>query len=82
MNSKDVASAVNSLVDIGVNIVVPTKDVISSAIDMAFLFDITFYDAYFIALAKELDYNFVTADEKLFDKIKKLKFAKLLKNLI
>lgn len=81
LNSKDVVNAVDSLIDIGINIVVPTKDVISSAIDIAFQIDITFYDAYFIALAKELDYNFVTADESLFKKIKELKFTKLLKNL-
>ncbi len=81
LNSKDVANAVNSLIDIGINIVVPTKDIIASTIEVAFEFDITFYDAYFIALAKELDYNFVTADENLFNKIKKLKFTKLLKNL-
>lgn len=81
LNSSDVANAVNSLIDIGINIVVPTKDVISSAIGLAFQFDITVYDAYFIALAKELNYDFVTADENLHNKIKKLKFARLLKNL-
>ncbi len=81
LNSADVSNSVNSLIDIGLNIVVPTKDVISSAVNLAFQFDITFYDAYFIALAKELNYSFVTADEKLFNKIKSLKFTILLKNL-
>jgi predicted nucleic acid-binding protein len=81
LNAADVANAVNSLIDIGINIVVPTKDVISSAVSLAFQFGITFYDAYFIALAKELNYTFVTADEKLFNKIKSLKFANLLKDL-
>ena len=81
LNAADVANAVNSLIGIGINIVVPTKDVISSAVSLAFQFGITFYDAYFIALAKELNYSFVTADEKLFNKIKSLKFAILLKNL-
>ena len=81
LNAADVANAVNSLIGIGINIVVPTKDVISSAVSLAFQFGITFYDAYFIALAKELNYSFVTADEKLFNKIKSLKFTILLKNL-
>ncbi|MBI2653924.1 type II toxin-antitoxin system VapC family toxin [Candidatus Woesearchaeota archaeon] len=80
LKSADVSSAVNSLIDIGINIVVPTKDVISSALALAYQFDITLYDAYFIALAKELNYDFVTADDNLFDKIKKLKFVKLLSN--
>src|SRR3989338_7012691 len=57
LKSADVSSAVNSLIDIGINIVVPTKDVISSALALAYQFDITLYDAYFIALAKELNYD-------------------------
>lgn len=36
------------------------------------------YDASYIALAKQLSCSFVTADQKLFEKIKSLKFIKLL----
>ena len=43
LTSADVANAVNSLIDIGINIVVPTKDVISSAIGIAFQFDKNFH---------------------------------------
>lgn len=63
------------------DIIVPTKDVFESAISLAFEYDTTLYDAYFIALAKELNFEFVTADEDLYSKIKKLEFVKLLKNI-
>ena len=66
---------------IGISIIVPTKIVIDSAISIAYQFDITIYDAYFVALAKELKFTFVTADEKLYNKIKKLDFVKLLKDI-
>lgn len=65
----------------GISIIVPTKRVIESAIGIAFQFDITIYDAYFIALAKELKFKYITADEKLHNKIKNLDFAQLLKTL-
>lgn len=49
-----------------------------SAIDIAFDVNITLYDAYFVALAKELGFTLVTADKSLFEKIKKFKFTVLL----
>lgn len=55
--------------------------VIESAVNIAYQCDITIYDAYFAALAKELKFKFVTADEKLYNKIKKLDFVKLLKDI-
>ena len=81
LTEDDVKNSVNSLNDLGVDIIVPTKKITESAISLAFEHDITLYDAYFVALAKELGFEFVTADDKLYNKIKKLKFAKLLKNI-
>ena len=77
----DVKDSANSLFDLGADIIVPTKKITESAISLAFDHDITLYDAYFIALAKELGFEFVTADEKFYNRIKKLKFARLLKNI-
>jgi len=78
---KDVKNSVDSIIDIGIDIIVPTKRVIESAISIAFEFDITLYDAYFIALAKELEFEFVTADEDFYKKIKKVNFVELLRNI-
>ena len=62
-NEKDVKGAVNSLIDLGINIFVPTKDVLEKA------------------LAATLNFLLITADEKLYDKLKTLRFVKLLKDL-
>lgn len=76
-----VNDAIKSLIEIGIKIIVPTEDIMKIAIDIAYEHDMTIYDAYFIALAKELGFIFVTSDEKLYNKIKNLNFTKLLKEL-
>jgi|SRR3989344_276729 len=81
LKEQDVKEAIESLLDIGVIIIIPTREVIKLAIELAYKFDITIYDAYFIALAKELKFTFITADEKLYGKVSSLDFAMLLKNI-
>jgi len=78
IKKSEVNGAIKSLIEIGIKIIVPTEDVMMTAISIAYTHDLTVYDAYFIALAKELDFIFVTADERLYNKLKELKFAKLL----
>src|SRR3990167_5860823 len=41
-------------------------------------YKLTFYDATYVALAQNLKCDFITADKKLYQKTKKLKFVKLL----
>jgi predicted nucleic acid-binding protein len=72
----DVAEAVGTLFDIGISIIVPNREVINSALNLAYEYKITIYDAYYVALAKEIDFILVTADRKLYLKIKDLKFVK------
>lgn len=81
LKEKDVKDSVNSLLSLGISIIVPTKSVVESAISIAFQYDIALYDACFTALAKELNFKYVTADEKLYNKIKKIGFVVLLKNI-
>lgn len=80
ITKEEIEEAVNSLIDLGINIIVPTKNVMKSAIDIAFDANITLYDAFFVALAKELGFSLVTADKSLFEKIKKFKFVVLLED--
>ncbi len=82
ITENDVKAAVDSLISLGIDIVVPTKEVTDEAISLAFQYNLTIYDAYFIALAKILKFNCITADEKLFQKVKKFSFVKLLKEFI
>lgn len=81
LKEKDIDNSINSLLSMGISIIVPTKSILEAAISIALEHDITVYDAYFVALAKELNFNYVTADEKLYNKIKRLAFVKLLKNI-
>jgi len=48
---------------------------------MSFLYGISLYDAYYVALADELKIPFITADKKLFDKVKKFSLANYLFSL-
>ena len=51
---------------------------LKDAADLAKQYDITVYDAVFVSLAKLIDAIFITADKKLYEKIKKLKFVKFI----
>ena len=72
----DVSEAVGTLYDIGISIIVPNRDVINSALNLAYEHKITVYDAYYVALAKEINFKLITADRKLYLKIKDLKIVK------
>lgn len=72
----DVVEAVGSLFDMGISIIVPTLEVIKSSIDIAFSHNITIYDAFYVALAKEIDFALITADSKLYQKTKDISFIK------
>jgi predicted nucleic acid-binding protein len=76
----DIIKAVESIENMDIDIVVPTFEVIKDSVRMAVENDLTVYDAVYISLAESLGCDFITADDKLHQKVKKLKFVKLLKN--
>jgi len=53
----------------GIEIVTPTYSLLERAINMARDLDITCYDATYLALAEALEFEFITADEKFYNKI-------------
>jgi predicted nucleic acid-binding protein len=53
------------------------SEVIDDAFKLATDFDITVYDAAFVALAYRLNIRFLTLDQKLAKKIKDTKYFKL-----
>lgn len=67
---KDVNEAIQSLFDMEINIIVPVPEILQKAIDLAYSKEITLYDAFYIALAQIIDFDFITADKKLYKKIK------------
>ncbi len=75
-DESDVVESIDSLFDIGISIIVPTLEITKSAVNLAFSYNITIYDAFYIALAKEIDFALITADSKLHQKTKNLSFVK------
>lgn len=77
----DVGAALLSLFDMDLDIVTPLPEFINSAITIAFKYTITVYDAVYIALAKDLDFNFITADKRLSERVSDLDFVKFIGDL-
>ena len=76
-----IKQSIRQLVDLDIDITIPAEGLISESVDYARKYDISIYDAVYVALANQLDAMFVTADKKLFDKIKGLGFAKFITDM-
>lgn len=77
-STAEVNLSLNEIYELNMDIITPTFQIISPVTEIARHYDITFYDAFYIALAKELNLSFITADQKLYRKAKTLHFVKLL----
>jgi len=72
LDQRKVQQAIGSLYDMGISIVTPSSRLMGRAIEIAYSHNVTVYDAVFSALAERVDGAFVTADEKLVKKLRKL----------
>ena len=70
-----------NLFNLDLYLVTPYIGLVESAKEIAEEKDVSVYDAIYISLADITGFEFVTADEKLYNKVKDLKYAKLLRNL-
>jgi len=77
----EIKESIQTLFDMGIEIVTPTYSLLERTISMARNFDITCYDATYLALAEALEFKFITADEKLYKKILKTNVVQLLAHL-
>jgi len=71
---------VRALYNLNINFIHPEEQTLELAFAHSQEFKLSFYDATYIALAQNLKCDFITADKKLYQKTKKLKFVKLLSN--
>jgi len=69
MTSFQVQEALRSLYDLQLKIVDLSQEAIIKAIDLAYSWDLTIYDATFVATALNLNIPFITADEKLIQRL-------------
>ncbi len=70
---KDVKDAIKSVIDIGLDVRKVEAIVITRAVEIAFKYNVTVYDAYFLALSQAEKKTFITADYKFIKRLKDLK---------
>jgi len=68
---EEIKEAMRTIFDVGIEIITPTYSLLASAIELAKKLDVTCYDAVYLALAADLDFDFITADEKFYRKVNK-----------
>jgi predicted nucleic acid-binding protein len=68
-SAADVIAAMHSLIDMNLIIRPVESKILSMAIQSAFQYEVTLYDAYFLALAVETDFRLITADYKFYQKV-------------
>jgi predicted nucleic acid-binding protein len=79
-DSKDVKKALKDFANLQVNLE-PPFEYMNSAIDLAFKYSITLYDAVYAALSQNARAPLITADYKFWAKVKGLSFIEALREL-
>jgi len=67
---EDVKKAVESLFELHIEFTPPTIDNMNAVVENAFRHSITAYDASYLSLAESENCPFITADEKLYERLK------------
>lgn len=70
-STEEIYDALDTLFGMGIEIITPTLSLLGKTVELAQEFDLTCYDATYLALAEELSFEFITADEKFYRRIKK-----------
>ncbi|MBI5696515.1 MAG: type II toxin-antitoxin system VapC family toxin [Nitrospirae bacterium] len=66
----DVTDVIGNFTDLGIDIVVPTLYLLDSASSLSYKHDVTVYDAVYLALAKAVGAELVTADRRFYERVK------------
>jgi predicted nucleic acid-binding protein len=80
LSEQDVERAVWSVLEMEITEPIPPS-ILLSAISLAYKHNITYYDAIYLSLAKELGYSFVTADRALYERTERMSFVYLLSQI-
>lgn len=80
-DSIDVRDALVSIFEMQIDIIVPISALMTSAIALAFEHNITVYDAFYVALAKESGLSLITADDRLYKRTSGLNLVKFINDI-
>ena len=75
IKTEEIKEALKSLFNMGIDLIMPSKELIARAIIISRKYDITVYDSYFVALAESFNASFVTADNKLCKQLNDLSYV-------
>jgi len=75
MDEAKVQQALQSLFDMGIEIEHVDPEAIGRTIEIAYSYNVTVYDAAFVALAWQLKANFITADGELTQKLRDIPYV-------
>lgn len=78
---KESSQIIEYLIGLKMDIIAPISLFINRALEVFYREEISFYDSVFVALAELLECKLITADKKLFERVKKTPKPILLKNL-
>lgn len=67
-NQEMVARAINDLLDLQMDLITPSRELISKSSELAFYYDVTIYDSCYIALGELMGIEVYTADRQLYEK--------------
>lgn len=81
ITKEEIIEALNTILDLEIEIVAPTLELLNDAVSLSREKSISVYDSSYIVLSKKMDYQFITADDKLYSKVKTLPHVKLLKDV-
>ncbi|MBU1262147.1 type II toxin-antitoxin system VapC family toxin [bacterium] len=74
LSKEDVVDAEKSILKMRIEMIRPTEEIVESSVSISYQYDITFYDACFIAQAKLLSCELITADMKCSKKVSGLEW--------
>ena len=78
LTAEQIQEAVQSLFEIGLDFIAPSVGLMRRVVEIALDCKITVYDATFVALAENLEVEFITADKSLVDRLKDFSFVRFL----
>jgi len=78
---KEVEEIIENISELGLEVIIMAPTLTKKALKFAYDYQISIYDSLYLALAQSLEFEFITADRRLYEKTKRLWFVKYLKDI-